>query len=1465
MIRPLLCVVLVAGIAWGAAPSARKIPLTPAQARLLHEQIVERAKGLKARKDGKPDIAIAAMEKALAATLRVFGPWHRHVEEIAGELASLHESNDAPGQVTKYKRLMLEARRGLYGERHWKTVNARLGLDEALAQEKRTPAQREALRRARGLERRARDLLEQAKAARADRSSKKPLMPGDDKDKAALALVAKAIPLGQESLRVMKEIQGHRHWRGDFGLITLSELHRLKGDYRQALSVALEARDVFKEHLGERHPDYLVALHNLAQVHAATKNHAAALPLLKEHLPGIRELYGRDSLFSTLAAQFLADMHMELGDHRSALPLREEVLRLHRDMFGKRHTFYLQGLNKLAFAHADLGDHRAAAALLLEALKIVKELRGRKHPDYATTLGNLAEMHESMGDHKAALPLRTEELGLLKESVGERPAKYFAVLHKLSTLAESTGDFRNALQLRRQWMALAKKHLSERSPKYAALLNDLAKLHQPVGDHEAALSLHLRALAITKEALGDRHPDYARSLILLARALKDAGDYKAALRLNRQALALGAVLGERHPVYADSLNNLAVLHVEMGDQEAALPLLDKLLAMSKETLGERHPLYAATLGNLAVARTETGDHKEALSLSLKALAITKETQGERHADHALCLNNLGLLLQKMGDYKAALPPSMQAVAIRREVLGERHLHYATSLNNLAMLYSAMGDHKAALPLYQKALAITRETLAESHPLHATFLNNLATLYSWMGDYKAALPLVQKALAITREALGERHPAYATSLNNLATQLQKMGDHKAALPLFQKAIALTKETPGERHPLHATCLNNLALLYADMGDHKAGLPVAERALALRKEVFGERDHEYALCLHNLAYFVRQAGDHDAALSLNAKATALFKEALGERHPSYAHGLNSLAYMHEVGNRLGTALLLREQCLAVTRRQLAANASVQSERQQLAAADALRHQLACRLSLPDESAHFSHTHVLSWKGASFAAQQARRLFLQTQTDPETRQIARELIDATRSLALLSSRTDEASRKRAVEYTRIKEEKETRLAQLSEPFRASLKPPSSEAFRTALPPGVVLVDLLAYFGMDPAKPRKGQSPQSLLAAWVLRAEAPTVRIDLGPTQPVEAALAGWREALEKGHDAGAAPARLRALVWAPLEKHLAGAKFVLISPDGALGRLPFAALPGAKAGTFLLEEVPLAVLPVPQVLPRLLLPARGKASLLALGGVEFGDGVGAWAALPATGPEAGEVGARFRTLLKKEATSLSGAKATKAALREALPGHRFAHLATHGFFAPPTMKSALEHERKPDPFGREGVTGWHPGLLSGVVLAGANKPTAEDDGILTALEIAEMDLSNVELAVLSACQTGLGKEAAGEGMLGLQRAFAVAGCKSVVSSLWSVNDAATAVLMERFYHHLWEKKLPKIESLRWAQLDVLHHPEWVEERVKKMRGTTGLRGAGKASEALVGGKAVRRSPAAWWAAWQLSGDWR
>jgi CHAT domain-containing protein len=187
-----------------------------------------------------------------------------------------------------------------------------------------------------------------------------------------------------------------------------------------------------------------------------------------------------------------------------------------------------------------------------------------------------------------------------------------------------------------------------------------------------------------------------------------------------------------------------------------------------------------------------------------------------------------------------------------------------------------------------------------------------------------------------------------------------------------------------------------------------------------------------------------------------------------------------------------------------------------------------------------------------------------------------------------------------------------------------------------------------------------------------------------------------------------------------------------------------------------------------------------------------------------------------------------ALTGSAADTARVLDALPQARWAHLATHGFFADPAFRSSLRLDEAAFAHGRDRAApgSRNPLVLSGLVLAGANLPVAKDQdgipqgdgGILTAEAIAGLPLQGLELVVLSACETGLGEVAGGEGAFGLQRAFHTAGARDVVASLWKVDDAATAALMKLFYHALWVESKPPLAALRGAQLALYRHPERV-----------------------------------------------
>jgi CHAT domain-containing protein len=264
-------------------------------------------------------------------------------------------------------------------------------------------------------------------------------------------------------------------------------------------------------------------------------------------------------------------------------------------------------------------------------------------------------------------------------------------------------------------------------------------------------------------------------------------------------------------------------------------------------------------------------------------------------------------------------------------------------------------------------------------------------------------------------------------------------------------------------------------------------------------------------------------------------------------------------------------------------------------------------------------------------------------------------------------------------------------------------------------------------------------------------------------------------------------------------------------------------------------------------PFLLQRLRDQARpgGPGALLALGGVRYdrpadavrqaedladfrpadrSDKRGAWPELPGTAREAQQVTALAKALKPPPALiARSGSAAGPGQLLVDLEQARWAHLATHGFFAAP--KSGVRQYLYDEKDFLKGVKGERIGAgarspltQTGLVLAGANlkgKDAGADGGILTAEALAGLDLRRLELAVLSACETGLGEAATGEGVFGLQRAFHLGGCRNVIASLWRVDDDATAALMAVFYHQLWQEGRPPLEALRRAQLALYRHP--------------------------------------------------
>jgi CHAT domain-containing protein/tetratricopeptide (TPR) repeat protein len=895
--------------------------------------------------------------------------------------------------------------------------------------------------------------------------------------------------------------------------------------------------------------------------------------------------------------------------------------------------------------------------------------------------------------------------------------------------------------------------------------------------------------------------------------------------------AVREATGERHALHAEALGLLACIHEARGANAVALPLRAGQEKLLRDLGGSDWPPRLKSAERLAVTLRRLGRARESEKLLRELLAIAP-ARGSYDRDHARLLNSLGLAVLNQGRIEEAALVFDRAIDLGDAIDGS---------NNASIAYDLLGDYRkalrraylagmgyeglAVLPEYRSALGLHRA--------------NQGGLLHRMGDLEEAERELKRALEVFVGLLA-KHPNHPTALNNLAHLHLTQGKPRDAIPLLEKALELTEAgTPGEPVFRH-----NLGRAHLMLGRLEEAEEQIERAQRLRILLGMDAHPQYGHGLLLLASLASKRGRLANCLNFAEQATWVYRRSA----PGFlSQSLRIEAEVYLARGDLAQAARRAIPALRSALADLARAAENLPERQQLARAEAFRAHLDLCLSLGGTVAY---PQVLASKGVVLDRQRRAREAARHSRDPRVRALAIKLDEATRRMAATQGPTTFLNTVRQVEQL------ERDLASWL-PDVASSKPVTPEAVISRLPRDSALIDIIVYNHISSLTrgDRRAQATPSI-AAFVLRPGHSILRVDLGDADEVDKAVNAWREEVSKSGSPTRANSRLSDLLLRPIRPHLKGVKTLLISPDGPSARIPWGALPGTKPGSYLLEEMAIAVVPVPRLIPEKPISAAAEMALLVVGDVDFNDslpsrsaghasawrsGAGKWTELPATRGEAADVAAGFRATLGGAVSTLRGKQATEENVRSRLPGRTHVHFATHGYFSP----------------GKDTARGMAPGLMSGLVLAGANREVLEgDDGILTASEVSEMDLRSCRLAVLSACETGLGPSAGGEGLLGLQRAFQVAGARSTVASLWKVPDAATAVLMERFYANLWRKGMNSTEALREAQLFLLNHGRRHPDVVRGMTsasGTTTLKAADG------------RVPPLFWAAWVLSGEWR
>ncbi len=869
---------------------------------------------------------------------------------------------------------------------------------------------------------------------------------------------------------------------------------------------------------------------------------------------------------------------------------------------------------------------------------------------------------------------------------------------------------------------------------------------------------------------------------------------------------------------------------------AALQSLEQCYRIERALYGAEHPEVADRLMNIGGTADTQGDYSAARKSYEEALAVYRKVLGNEHKSTAQALNSLGILARRQSDYPAARKHFDDALAIQRKVLGNEHASTATTLNNLGVLARHQGDFPAARKCFEEALAVNRKVLGNEHSNTATTLNSLGLLARQQGDYPAARKSLEEALAIYRKVLGDEHTFTADALNNLGLLAKKQREYPTARKNYEAALAVYRKVLGNEHPNTATALNNLGQLAQAQGDHRAAWNYYDEALRINRRTFGKDHPNTTMSLYALAYLAVLEGDDDVA-----QRNFDDIRRIQRRYTRY----------------LLPALSAAEQLLYLEN-------NYRNDWHQ---------SLSYGLRQPDNAtlASLSTAWLVNGKAVGEESLAVRELLARDTANPQLAPLVKELQAVRQRLgsqSLAAVKPEQADAHQAT-LTALSA-REYKLAQQLADFtgEAFVEVDWIETgkFRRSLPANSLYIDLvrmsISNFGS-----KTKSDPSAHYVAWIVppHGEGNVQIHDLGNAERIDAAIekvraelanAGEKESPLRQDGEAAAHAQAQKdlqavadLVLKPFLPQLKNKKQLILSPDGALWLLPWAALPVSK-DKCLLEQCSIRYVtsgrdlvkgkstdklgtsaPAIVVNPDYdLLGSAAKAAIKAISpqtkfdenetrGAASRSSLPRVTALPFTSLEGQAAKPSLEQLAKSKPVFYEQEKALEAVVKK-LQRPKHLLLSTHGFFLadqevnrgdkPDSPENNDTNVTSPPALTKDGKPVENPLLRCGLLFAGCNAPRTPglDDGILTGMEIVGMDLRGTELVVLSACETGIGKVRNGEGVAGLRQAFQLAGAQSVVSTLWQVPDRDSAIIMQDFFTNLAAGQ-SKADALRNAQL--------------------------------------------------------
>jgi tetratricopeptide (TPR) repeat protein len=1118
------------------------------------------------------------------------------------------------------------------------------------------------------------------------------------------------------------------------------------------------------------------------------------------------------------------------GKFNEAIAIAKQALTLAKSLHPGDYPYVATSLNNLALLYSSQGRYSEAEPLYKQALEMRKRLFQGDHRDVAISLNNLAELYRTQGRYSEAEPLYKQALEMTKRLFqgvnGDHP-DVATSLNNLAELYSSQGRYAETERLCKQALEMRKRLFSGDHADVAVSLNNLAGLYYRQGRYAETERLYLEALEMIKRLFKGDHPNVALSLNNLAYLYYFQGRYAETERLYLEALEMvQRLFNGDHPGVAQILNNLAELYTTQGRYDKAEPLYLQALEMIKRLFNGDHPDVAQSLNHLVLLYNSQGRYAEAEPLYKQALEMRKRLFTGDHADVAQSLNNLAYLYYSQGRYDEAEPLYKQALEMFQRLFKGDHPDVALSLNNLAEVYHSQERYAEAEHLYKRALEMSQHLFKSDHPNVALSLNNLAEVYHSQERYAEAEPLSLQALEMWQRLFIGDHANVVLGLNHLALLLAATNQPQEAFEKMQEAIEMQTRLicrnfafSSEQERLQSIKNNRpsfdifLSLVSQYFSNSPEQVQKALDVVLKRKSMTAAALAAFNFAIHSQRYAHLKPLFND----LQSKQQQLYHRRYNPPLPEPKQPIKD--YRTLLGEYQKDIAELEQQCQQLEKQLSAEVPEIRLDHQTL-------DRRAVALELPAntvlvEYVRFDHYDFTAPKGENWQSAEYWAFILPAQNPDAVQMISLgeaqpidDLIEKVRKVLSLENPPSTMARGGAkkgsqtqfnpYEYhpqypNALREKIFSPLVSILQNYQNILIAPDSEL--SLIPFGVLPVDETCKQLLRDKYQISYLSSGRDVLRWKLET-------DRAPSESLIIANPNFNypepPSLTKSQTEGLTKSGVSHST-KPVFKSLSAEGFDPLPETEPLAQTIAKKL---NIPNLYLGDKALETLFSQTACPRILLIATH-------GDYEAEDPYFqlTYQLLNCPSEEEDNLLAQNRDLvnpqllLVMENQAETFVKQGKENLAQWL--RNFAEKVSEEYKISPAP-NPIEN-----PFNRFAVAPGNNAMIRGyLAFAGANTwrkgeklPSEAGKGRLLAQDIAGIDLWENELTILIACQTGLGDVQSGEGVFGLRRAFAVAGCKALIMSLWSVPTRASLLLMDVFLNHV-KQGLGKREALVKAQ---------------------------------------------------------